>query len=99
VNDKRFGLFSDFGKFNKTIRIEESIEYTSYFYRQKMIQPTWRLSRGTLCDVFDLAQESKRRTQNDVLNDLKLEEFEANELLILNKKIKDFKLINNIKAK
>ncbi len=70
IEDKRFKLFSDFGKFNKTITAEEAAEYTSYIVRKNLQQPIWKLSRRTLCEIFELAQKAKRRTMMDVKNEM-----------------------------
>lgn len=71
VQDERFGLFSNFIKYDRVVRADEIVEYNAYIHRrysnphsnpnkrELCSMPLWRLSRSTLVDIINIAAEIK----------------------------------------
>lgn len=65
VEDPRFALFGSFGKFERTIRVDEVTEYNTYVDRKHNSMPLWKLSRSTLQDFMEKAAKPKPLTPPD----------------------------------
>ncbi len=61
IEDERFLWFSWMAKFGRPLRTEEVIEYNSYIQRKAVLMPTWKLSRMSVRNLFDMSLKIKRK--------------------------------------
>lgn len=59
--DERFLWFQHLSEFARRLLLEDLVEYNSYQLRQKLVQPTWLLSRASLVSIFEKCQALSKK--------------------------------------